>query len=82
MQCARHLNRIQVSRSVCETYQHSESCLLVDHITNALESVLTVVLLYIYNLILLMYSVYPICAHATVATAKKNVTSQKRKKVS
>jgi len=45
----RHLNRIQVSRPVCETYQHSDSCLLGDHITNALENVLAVGLLYIYN---------------------------------
>jgi len=51
--------------TVCETYQHSDSCQLGDHITNALENVLAVGLLYIYNLMILMYSVYPICAHTT-----------------
>jgi len=65
MQCARHLNRIQVSRPVCETYQHSDSCLLGDHITNALGNVLAVRFVYIYNLMLLLYSVYPICTHTT-----------------
>jgi len=66
MQCARHLNCIQVSRPVCEAYQHSDGCLLGDHITNALENVLAVGLLNIYNLMLLMYSVYMICAHTTI----------------